>query len=164
MSVDQSPYAVPNANLVADSSKDNGISQLPRFSAWGVFFLTLITLGIYYYIWMYKRTKVINTVCNKKIPTGLTNTAISLYIINFLMNIYIGAVGEGVDSSVIMVENIISIVAVILSIIWLYTIRNRLHVIENVSKDSKFWIGGILTFFFSTIYLQYKINQMIDEK
>ncbi|WP_163832135.1 DUF4234 domain-containing protein [Spartinivicinus ruber] len=163
MSVDQSPYSVPNTNLEADSSKDNGILQLPRLSAWAVFLLAIFTCGIYVYVWLYTRTKVINTVCsNKKISTELTNTAISICIIDYLMTIYMMVFVESTNNGLIMLENLIGIGSIISTFIWIYAIRDRLHIIENVSKDSEFWIGGGLTFLFGVIYLQCKINQMID--
>ncbi|MCX4027891.1 DUF4234 domain-containing protein [Endozoicomonas sp. SM1973] len=163
MSVDQTPYAVPNADLETSSTKIGDFSQLPRFSAWWVFLLSVITFGIYYYIWMYKRTVVINRICDRKIAPWLSNTVISLFIVNTLLSFYVGAVGETVDPAVDLVSLVMTVAATILGLVWIYAIRNRLHEVGNIAKGSKYWIGGILTFFFTSIYLQYKINQVIDD-
>ncbi|MBU2709415.1 hypothetical protein KCM76_25715 [Zooshikella marina] len=34
----------------------------------------------------------------------------------------------------------------------------------KAKKKDMFWIGGILTFFGSVIYLQYKVNKVIDHQ
>ncbi|WP_163832105.1 DUF4234 domain-containing protein [Spartinivicinus ruber] len=163
MSVDQSPYSVPNANLEADLSKDNGISQLPRFSAWWVLLLTAFTFGIYAFIWLYKRTVIINKIQNRKIEPWLINTAISLFIINNLLSFYTGYSGNTIDPALQIVSMIMSFTGGIFSLVWIFKVRNRLNYIGNATKGSRNWIGGILTFFFTVIYLQYKINQMIDD-
>ncbi|MGI0116076.1 DUF4234 domain-containing protein [Zooshikella sp. RANM57] len=164
MSSANSPYAAPTSDLALDTFRKEGIYELPRFSACGVFFLTLVTFGLYYYYWMYRRTVIINRVCDRKISMHIPNLVIVYCIVSFIYGIYQNYIiyTSGRIPEPFLVEYIMQIIFLVLATFWLYNIRNRLNYMFKAKKKDMFWIGGILTFFGNAIYLQYKVNKFID--
>ena len=151
------PYSAPTSdvNVIPET---NGLHVLPRFSAWGVAGLTIITFGIYYMYWLYSRTTKLNNVVENKVPMWLGYLSIVSYLFYMAMNM----IPESSIASLTVVFGILSVVLVyIVSYYWwLYAVRSRITVLAN---DSNFKIGGIKTFFFQPLYLQYKINQYHDQ-
>ena len=58
----------------------------------------------------------------------------------------------------------VSLLYLIFYLVWLFTFRARLLEIARGHGANTFRINPALTFFFQSIYLQYKINQYIDNK
>jgi hypothetical protein len=47
-------------------------------------------------------------------------------------------------------------------LIWAFSFRNRLNILSGEARGSDYWAGPVLTFFLQTLYLSYKVNQLID--
>ena len=156
----ENPYKTPDAPLSNDSGDrgDNSIMKFKRFSAWWVFLLSIITFGIYPLYWMVSRTTTINTLHEQKIPTGLIVAMVAATVLSILSGLL-----DEENTTLLIISAVVNIAYMVLYLIVLYTMRNRLRDIMNRSSHSTYAIGPILTFFFSVIYFQYKINQCIDE-
>jgi hypothetical protein len=150
------PYKAPEANLV-QSTNDKGILEFKRFSAWGVLGLTIITLGIYPCYWMYSRTVTINSLHESTIPLVLPISLFCLAILSFASDLF------GESEAATIAGLVILLVYFVLYLVVLFKIRNRLQSIINRSSNKQYKLGIVLTFFFYVIYLQYKINEYIDE-
>ena len=153
---EENPYKTPEAYLV-QPSQDKSILEFKRFSAWGVFGLTIITLGIYPYYWMYTRAKVINSVHDDKIPMAWPTSLFVIFILSYATS-FIGESNEAIIANLV-----ITVVYLVLYVIVLFKIRNRLQVIINRSGNKEYRLGPLMTFFFYAIFLQYKINECIDD-
>ena len=156
------PYSAP-ATTVDDLGESNGsIHDFPRFSAWGVFGLSVITLGIYSVYWMYTRSKIINS--NDKldsIPEGFMITAMVFTVVNLLGGFVEGvAVGMTEDAQTVImiasISKILGLVTGIMNLVWIFKVKNRICTLAGISAN------GVMTFFFQALYVQYKINQAID--
>ena len=144
-----SPYASPLAELV-EKNDNQKIHEFTRFSAWGVFGLLIITLGIYPIYWHYTRAEKINSFHDNKINKAW----LIALVLSFILSIFMEFLG---DSNIeLILSLVVSIVYLVAYIVVSFSIRNRL---QDITKTR---ISGILTFFFSAIYLQYKINENID--
>lgn len=150
------PYKSPEAHL-DQSISDKNVQILGRFTAWGVFALTILTLGIYPIYWMYSRAKIINTLHEDKISSAL----LILFVVAEIL--WYSSVIFGGSEAAIQAGGVIAVVNMVLYLIVLFTIRNRLQDIVNRSGNKQYKVGIVLTFFFFVIYLQYKINKCIDE-
>ena len=53
--VAKNPYESPSAELI-DKGSLGSINQFKRFTAWGVFGLSMITLGIYPVYWLMRKS------------------------------------------------------------------------------------------------------------
>lgn len=150
------PYRTPEAYLV-QPGRDRSILKFRRFSAWGVLGLAIVTLGIYPYYWIYTRAKIINSVHDDKIPMAWPTSLFIVFILSYATNF----VGESNEA---LVANLtITLIYLVLYVIVLFKIRNRLQNIINRSGNQQYKLGAALTFFFYAIYLQYKINECIDD-
>ncbi len=163
MSDTQNPYAAPTSNVASDSLNQdvNKIKSFKRFTTWGVIGLAIITLGIYGYYWMYTRTKVLNNLIpENKVAPWIIPAIIVLGLINIVFSLLPLISPE--LASLAALGSILGIIVFILTVTWAFMFRNRLNIISGSNKGDVFWLGPILTFFFSLYYLQYKINQMHD--
>lgn len=166
------PYSAPDADLAVENS-DSGVAavkQFPRFTAWAVFGLSIITLGIYSYYWLYTRTTQLNNLSapENKIASWLPTTTIIVVILYWIMNFAPLMMGGAMaDPSMAMMIGIVSLVIsiayLVFYLMWIFGFRNRLNMLSGVNKGEAFWLGGVMTFFFNVIYFQYKINQMHDQ-
>ncbi len=150
----RNPYQTPASDVNFAGDKE-GITHFRRFSAWAVFGLSLITLGIYALYWLYTRSKIINGFHTRKIADGLILGCVTVFVLSMFTELLVWLYGESELLEVI--NGLASILYFVLYLVLLFTFRNRLlHLIGSR-------INPILTFIFSCIYLQYKINVAIDE-
>lgn len=166
MSSADSPYSAPNSDLSTATYGPEGIYELPRFSAWGVFFLSIVTVGFYYYYWLYRRTLIINRVCDHKISMILPHIILVYIVVSAIYAFYSGysIAYSSYEPPLYQYLQPANYFCTFLSYIWLFAIRNRIHYMCILEKTNVFWIGRFFTVIGSNIYLQYKINQMIDHR
>ena len=62
------------------------------------------------------------------------------------------------------ISNLLSILNLVFFYVLIYSMRSSLRSIINKNNNMPINIGPILTFFFSIIYLQYKMNEAIDQQ
>ena len=162
------PYAAPSSNLEPEltAGRLSFINAFKRFTAWGVFGLTLITAGIYIYYWMFTRGKNINTELSdeNKISPLLTNSVIATGLIYTVFSYLPSFVDSSALQVVTLVMMLFMIIYMVVYLTWIFKFRNRLNMLTNAKKGDQLWLGGIMTFFFNVIYFQYKINQIHDNK
>lgn len=152
-------YKAPESNIEIGPEKQ-GIETLPRFSAWAVAGLTIITLGIYPIYWLYVRTQSVNEICEDEIPQWLILSSIIAYLVAFASNFIPEA--YRLEPKIIISMAVVSIANMFLYLWWIVALRNRLQKLVDLRQFPDFKFGPVLTFFFQTLYLQYKINQYID--
>lgn len=150
-----SPYTTPDSDLYAVEGSHK-ITNFKRFSAWGVFGLGIITFGMYPIYWLYTRSKTLNSFSENGISAVLLNILILFVVVSFSSGVLSGFMPE--NSIIAAANGILTLPYMILYLVVLYKLRNRL----NDITESK--IGPIITFFGSSIYLQYKINEEIDNQ
>lgn len=147
-------YKAPASNLY-DSSRTEDVRMFKRFTAWGVFGLMIITLGIYSYYWLYTRSKTLNTFYPHKISPNLLLAFVFFAVVTF----FSGFLEEFSNDKELMVTigNIVSIINMITQLVVLFSLRNRL---KEMTGER---VYAMLTLFGGVIYLQYKINTSIDQ-
>ncbi|MCP4597234.1 DUF4234 domain-containing protein [Neptuniibacter sp.] len=155
----ENPYSAPEADL-EKPQQANDLRVFTRFTTWAVFGLSIITLGFYTIYWLYNRTEKLNSIIEDKISKGYMIATTVVYILSMLLSYAPLAVGQG-SEMMIVAQPIISLVSAIMMLIWVFKFRNRLNRITQ-SEGKPTWCGPILTFFFQTLYLNYKINQNLD--
>jgi len=154
MSFENNVYSAPKSDLNVDDS--TGLNHFIRFSAWGVFGLSIITLGIYWIYWLYNRSNIINSIHSNKIASWLIVGFVTAYIVNSMSSIAEAFIPENII--IIMATLLSSLAYFVLYIMLVFGMRSRLSTILGTS------LNGVLVFFFSAIYFQYKINEAIDSR
>ncbi|MEI8642978.1 DUF4234 domain-containing protein [Pseudoalteromonas sp. Hal040] len=149
-------YEAPEAELTQQNNGGNKpILNFERFSAWGVFFLSLFTLGIYGVFWLVSRTNQANTLAKHKVSQNLVYGYIALYVIN--IGLAFTSIPEGLSA-------IVSLASFVVGIVLVFSLRTSIKELINEGSNEPVHLGGILTFFFNVIYFQYKINEAIDNQ
>lgn len=154
----ENPYKAPEAEV--ETASQGHLSEVfERFTAWGVFGLSIITLGIYPLYWLYTRTQQLNSRIDNPISSAYMITTIVIWIISMLSN--------GVTPINPQIGGIMALAglpAAIMQIVWAFKIRSRIHDYVTAAPGTFAWANSFLTFFLGALYLQYKINKIIDNQ
>lgn len=126
--------------------------MLPRFSAWYVFLLYFLTLGIYPLYWLINRTQLIRKQGITNISTNWAYATLVLYFPSQILQ-YVSDAEE-----VVLAAAAINIVYMVTYLVAIFTLRNRLQ--EQLGIK----LGWFMTFFFNVLYMQYKINELHDSQ
>jgi len=154
----ENPYKAPEADI--NTVSEGKLSEVfQRFSAWGVFGLGIITLGIYYIYWMYSRTQQLNERISDPIGSGFITATLILYALSFLSN-FVSLADPMIGGAL----GLTGLPAWIMMIIWAFKMRAGIHSYKGIAPGEPNSLGPVLTFFFSSLYLQYKINYIIDRE
>ena len=153
-SVSNEIYRAPEADLAVNLNA-RAVLNYQRFTAWGVVGLTMITFGIYPIYWLISRANVTNTFHPNKISIVAVNTFLASAIGVFMLAVFSGFFPD--NQALGLANVLVSLINFICYFAVLFLLRNRLQEITGLK------IGPFLTFFLNVIYLQYKINQSIDE-
>ncbi len=153
--LEENVFAAPQAELTDGADKEKLVLQFERISAWFVFFIGLITLGIYNVYWLYSRTLIANNLAKEhKINVNWLYSYISLFAINLVASF------AGLETLALIVQVINFVVYIVL----VFSMRRAFIEIINAGSENYTHLNGILTFLFSSIYFQYKINEAIDRQ
>ena len=166
------PYATPEADIQPQTADGSAFDDFPRFSAWWVALLGLITQWLYGYYWFYNRTMILNRHCPENpIPNALVITtltiALSTTVLSFAPEgwVYDPLINSGIDPNLYFYGFMgVVLVEWVLWIVWAFAFRARINQLSGANSFDAEWTSGLLTFFFSSIYLAYKINQIKDSR
>lgn len=151
------PYQTPESDVSAVQVPNKQVIKFKRFSAWWVFLLTTLTSGLYGMYWVYSRTNEVNQYHEKKISKFL----LFLFLGSFLT--MMGTIPFANNEQLIMVCAAATIAYMVLYVIVIFKIRNRLKDIISDTASWQYDVSIFLTFIFWATYLQFKINQLVDE-
>lgn len=151
--MEANPYEAPNSDL-AVATDDQISSNFDRFSAWWVFLLTIVTFGIYPVYWVYTRAQTVNRIQDDQIAVTWLHLTVIFFVLTFVVEF---VAPENINLAIIV--NLAYFVTLLTS---LFKIKNRLQKLMSEATGSTYTLGPVLTFFFHSIYLQYKINEFID--
>lgn len=152
---DQSPYQTPKAELIETNQSDQAF-PFERFTAWGVFGLGIITLGIYPIYWLYSRSNTANEFATNQIEKNWLVALIVILALSFVS----GLLGD--SGAALLVGLAIQIAYIVAYVVVAFKLKSSLSEIMSGGSSETYQLSGLLTFFFSAIYFQYKINEYID--
>jgi uncharacterized membrane protein len=167
--MDTNPYAPPKVK-VADVEPDS--HGLKRRSVLVMIVFMIISLGIYYLVWWFRRRPALNRLNS---PTKLSIWPPLLMAVLFVIQIPIGIAdglapdGQALDEQGVMVMAIFQLVVTILMIVQTFRIKEIIedHATPDVHEGPIFAetvkLSGLMTFFFSIFYLQWAINRYVVE-
>lgn len=151
----QSPYQTPKADLI-EVKHDGQAFPFERFTAWGVFGLSVITLGIYPIYWLYSRSNIANEVS----PTKIEKFWLVALLVSTALSFVAGLFSE---TGVALFANVaIQIAYIVAYVVVAFKLKSILSGIMSQGSSEIYQLSGLLTFFFSAIYFQYKINEYLD--
>ena len=143
------PYQPPSSDPSFEAASTTSKEQLKKTPVLLVILLVIITLGFYTPYWYTSRRKIFNRLAeSNKIPLGL---CIALFLLTPFANA--GTIEQD-GSSLVFFYWAISVVWVIVTLVLRYKVQGILE--ANYEDD----FSGLLNFFFSILYLQFKINRL----
>lgn len=134
--------------------------QLQKKDILSMILLTIITLGIYIPVWFLNRSYAFNNLNSKeKINNNLINFVLLMFTVSVMLLIpsilftetETGTMIDRVDALINMAGGIT---------LWVISFKVRKIMNEHYNTS----LSGVATFFFSFFYLQYKINQFLENK
>jgi hypothetical protein len=138
------------------------VNQLRSQSTWRLFFLGVITLGIYTAHYIKRQTAIINQYLDKakQISEGFVSVIlIFAYVAVILMIAYVFVeAGHPIEP----ISDSLHGVWVLLVLIWALKTRNRMNMMLNASQGGPCWFDGVATFLFPVLYFNFKINEISE--
>lgn len=162
--MDANPYAPPTAT-VADLSR----IPLKRRSVFLMIVLTIVTLGFYLPIWFLRRREALNQLDSpRKLEVWPFAAVIAVMAADIVVNILLGAQGpDAVSPAIVFALAILRLGFGINLIVQCFKTKDMLedHLAGPADGFGMFTervrLSGLMTFFFSALYLQYIINRDI---
>lgn len=134
------------------------IHRLKRFSTWKLFFLSIITLGIYTAHYARQQTKVIDELDHNKTPIGQTYVSLLFWLSCISATTAVLSILDETNLGLRMVDTLLSLSVNILMLVWAFKARNRINQALGAAPKAWYWFHGFWTFLFSPLYINYKIN------
>ena len=165
--MESNPYAPPTA-FVADSEPDT--HGLKHRSVWLVVVFLFITFGLYYLIWFFRRRPGLNRLDS---PTKLELWPLVVAAVFFGAQFVLGLVAgtEPLPNVIGQTGNLVMMVLQLVIGIGLVVQSFRVkdiiqdHASPRPDPEQRFAdqvkLSGVMTFFFSVIYLQWAINKYV---
>jgi len=136
-------------------------NNFKKQSLLSVILLSIITLGIYIPFWFKKIKKVTDTFPTKELSRikimVLMITSFLAPIFSFTLSISVNNIEKVYSTNFYGIGYILNILRGLLIIFLSFNLRSILQKQFNVK------LNGVLTFFLGPIYLQYKINSLVDK-
>jgi len=138
------------------------IGQLKNQSTWRLFFLGVVTLGIYLAHYVKSQTKILNQHLDNEsqISEGLVSFILIISYVSVLLLIPYIFVEDGRVYDAL--GNLLDLVWFLLMLYWAFAVRNRMNKLLLVTKKQPQWFHGFWTFSFYVFYINYKINTLND--
>jgi hypothetical protein len=143
--------------------------SLERQNPWLTFFLTVITLGLYVPIWFLIQRKALNSL-NEHQQLNITQLIVLLVLYSLdTIGFILIDLGEffGVSQDASSTYNVTSSLLSWVQWVWVVILSFK---VQDMLKDFvgtryyKVGFVGFYTFFLSIYYLQYKVNQILEEE
>jgi hypothetical protein len=168
--METNPYAPPKAK-VADA--EPGTHGLKHRSVLVMVLFTILTLGVYYLIWWFRRRRGLNRLDSpRKLAMWPLLLMVALFVIQFFIGLAEGAAPEveifGEDAKAL--GSLFQLVVAIVMIVQTFKVKDMiedhatpaLHSAPMFAEHVK--LSGLMTFFFSIYYLQWAINHYVVDR
>jgi len=136
------------------------IKTLKSQSTWKIFFLSMITYGVYAAYYIKEQTITINSVLDEsnKISEGFIN---AILIVNWIS---LGLVIFYISSDVyeLPILDLADWASLIMFTVWAFMARDRINTYCSLRDNDSNWFHGVWTLLFSYLYVNYKINTILE--
>jgi len=167
--MESNPYAPPTARVVDHLPGTHGLKYR---SLWLMIVFFVISLGVYYLIWFFRRRPGLNRLDSpRKLPMWPLLLTAAYLGVQFVLGLVagftstpvpdlIGPVGSGV-------QTLLQLVVGVTMLIQCFHIKDIIqdHATPPPDPDQRFveqvQLSGLMTFFFSIFYLQWAINKYV---
>lgn len=138
------------------------IAQLKSESTWKLFFLSVITLGIYTAHYIHRQSRILNDHLAEgdKLSKGFTGFFLIYSYLTVLILIPYLLVEEG--HPIQLASDVGDRIWNLLVLILAFKFRNRMNRLQSAAPGHEHWFSGVATFFFCFLYINFKINKLSE--
>jgi|SRR4051812_34015985 len=164
--IEPGPYAPPKSN-VADPTDSHGLKQR-RVLVMIVFFI--ITFGIYYPVWWFRRRPGLNRLNSpKKLALWPLLLMAAMFAMQFVLAFAAGGAPlvEVIGTGGVLAESLFRLAVGVLMLMQAFRIKDIIedHATPDTEPGGMFaervTLSGVMTFFLSIFYLQWAINRYV---
>jgi Domain of unknown function (DUF4234) len=165
--MERNPYAPPKAKVADLEPTTHG---LKRRSVLLMILFTVITLGVYYLVWWFRRRPGLNLLDSpQKLAMWPLLLTAAMWVVQFGVGIAQGLAPDEqiLNPEVQMLSSVFQLYVGIVMIFQAFKIKSIIedHVFPDVQERALFVehvkLSGLMTFFFSIYYLQWAINRYV---
>jgi hypothetical protein len=135
----------------------SGFKEFPPISILLLILLSLATLGLYTWWWMYSRSAILNSALlpEQRINTNFMHLCLGGFVVTLVLAVAAGFQPENV--SLESTVNILSLVLNIMVIVWVLLFRRGVHVLLG-QEETPYHMNLFWTLLFQVFYMQHKLN------
>ena len=165
--METNPYAPPKAQVADPEPNTHG---LKRRSVVVMVVFTIITFGLYYLAWWFRRRGGLNRLNSEaKLPLWPLLLMLALYVVQFFLGLTedLGADDQAVRERAEVLGVIFQLLVGIVMLVMTFRVKEMIedHATPDLDSGPMFVeqvkLSGLMTFFFSIYYLQWAINRYI---
>jgi hypothetical protein len=144
------------------------LDTFKRESTWKLFFLSILTYGVYPAIYAHRQSIILNEFIDKngldekrKLPLPLTMAFViisSISLALFLISLIIP--NNLVSGLASMLDSQLSNLYIVLMLVISFFMGSRFNWLFDVEKDDPRFFGGVGTFFLTLLYINFKPNKL----
>ncbi len=153
-------YKPPTSDVTSQRSEIFGdIFVFDRFSTWYVLGLSIVTFNLYAPYWLYTRTKKLNAIVRFKISMLYCQITVTMVCLLYAVGVF-REIEDLAAPYLALAHTILILIVNTLNVVWVYKFRNRLN---DTFVNENIHMGIVAPFFFLHLFLQYKINELIEK-
>ena len=138
------------------------LSELKHQSTWRLAGLTVLTYGVYAAHYIKRQTRILNASLpqNERISDDFITLILAISYASLFL--FIGYLALGEEHPVALISNVIDQIGNVLFLIWAFKARARMNRTLGSKKGSETWFHGLWTFLFTSLYFNYRVNQIAE--
>jgi len=165
--MDTNPYAAPTARVADPEPNPYGLKR--RGLVMMIVFM-ILTLGVYYPVWWFRRRAGLNRLNSSK---KLAAWPLVLFAALFAVQVAVGVIdgitpiAEVIGSGGVLLLNLLQLAVGILMLVQTFRVKDMIEDHATPTEGSVLMsveqvnLSGLMTFFFSIFYLQWAINRYV---
>lgn len=168
----RSPYEAPREFAGNNPPSDKPVGQLPTFSLPILLVLLVVTVGIYVPFWYRRAAGPLNRLAGKRYITN--NNVLAALILNIAALVVGIAAGvfEAMEDPTLSqwvtaldgLTRAVNLGSVVANLVLAFAARRALHEILGIGPQQRSpqRLSGLATFFFGVLYIQLRVNELVD--
>jgi hypothetical protein len=143
------------------NAKNNGIEQLFEYkSVSRTIGLCIVTFGFYVIYRLYKYSVKIRTINHNWISNTFMYLVVVVHCVSFgSLVMHFSNIGP---EHILIFSKFMHLFSSVFHVVWLLRVRNEINKLNGLKKGDSNWLNPILSSFLHVIYMQYKINQVLN--
>lgn len=148
---------------------DDPIGTFRQQGTWGLLGLAVITLGLYYGHYCLRQSKALNPYLSAESGKALSSAAFRVLIAGYvslipLLILVCVPLSAGIQTSVGVLSDVWTLFWLVMHSIWSLMFRSRLNTYYGAQPGSADWFHGFWAFLFTSLYVNYKINDIAGRR